>query len=103
MKKEHAEMVVQAGLGKLFDCGHDNYSGKGMFGSRTSAVVVESWEISEADKAISVGMKREEDPDQFDEYTDEEIIAELEKAGEFNSNQYNNFRVDNLGMGYIIY
>lgn len=103
MKKEHAEFVVQAGLGKLYDDEHDSYSGRGMFGSRTSAVEVESWEIHRADEAISVGLKREEDPEQFDEYTDDEIIDMLVDAGEFERNSYNNFRVDNLGLDYIIY
>jgi hypothetical protein len=103
MKKEHAEFVLQAGIGKLYDDEHDSYSGRGMFGSRTSAVEVEAWEIHEADKAISVGLKREEDPEQFDEYTDDEIIEELVDAGEFEKGSYNNFRVDNLGMDYIIY
>ena len=105
MTKEMAQMIVfNFSMGELYDDGYDNYGGRGMYGSQTTAVVVEDhYLIQEIDEKVSIQEKRDSDPDYYAEYSDEQILSDLKFNGEFDEREINNFRTDNLGLNYIIY
>ena len=105
MTKEMAQMIVfDFSLGELYDNDYDNYGGRGMYGKQTTAVEVDDHSlIKEIDEKVSIQEKRDSAPEYYEEYSDEEILDDLKFNGQFDEREINNFRTDNLGLGYIIY
>jgi len=107
MKKELADKILydlQVGNASLYDNGHDNYSGRGMYGSSTTALTIEDYGYAkEIDEAVSVSEERESDEDYWEGKDNSEILDYLKEQDRFNEDELNNFRLDNLGLGYIIY
>ena len=106
MEEEIARKCLSSGQeAELYDDGYDNYSGRGMYGERTTAIVVPDVDTARTiDDIISI--EEYEEKGYFDEdQSHEEKLEYLIDQGlvEDNYRYLNNFRMDNLGLSMIIY
>jgi hypothetical protein len=87
MKVEHAQLLMQAAEEEHIDAvAHDDYSGRGMYGKTTAAVVVPDVPclMAMVGRAVLAAQRDNGDPDDFIEAT-------------------RSFRTDSLGMDMIVY
>jgi hypothetical protein len=95
MDIEIAKLLVDHGSLKL----HEEYSGRGMYGSTTTAVVGSMGDFLDAVCECYIDLLNEMNRDGLDDDQIDEIFDKSEKI------QYamNNFKTDNLGYDTIFY
>jgi len=110
MNKEKADQVIAIAENncidaELYDNDYDCYSGRGMYGSSTTGIVVPGTGSAKClDELMAVKKYKEKHPCDDE---DDTILEELRSWGEYPEEggrlelQY--FRIDNLGKDYIIY
>lgn len=106
MTEDEARKCLGSGQeAELYDDGYDNYSGRGMYGEATTAIVVPDSHTARAiDEAITID--KYEERGYFDEdQSHESKIQYLKDSGDIEENNryLENFRLDSLGLSVIIY
>ena len=86
----------------LYDHDFDNYSGRGMYGKTTTAIVCDSfYEAQELDKALSIEKYRERYDISVE--SDDEVLEMMIDEEEYEEGNISNFRCDSLGLSQLIY
>jgi hypothetical protein len=90
----------------LYDNDFDNYSGRGMYGKTTTAIVCDSFhEAQELDKALSIEQYRERYSYMSDiaNGDDDYVMNLMIDEEEYEEGNISNFRCDSLGLSQLIY